>query len=98
MFKSSRIKIIVSIMGSLLVLFAITLGFILFASYREISKTNSEMLERYSVLFYLDSQNGQTAPPEPRSEPKRDNPRLRSVRTTGCPHSTPLLSPTRERC
>ena len=61
-------------MGSLLVLFAITLGFILFASYREISKTNSEMLERYSVLFYLDSQNGQTAPPEPRSEPKRDNP------------------------
>ena len=70
MFKSSRIKIILSIMGSLLVLFALTLGLILFASYRDIRNGNSDKLERYSDLFRLDSQNDQQAPPEPRPEPE----------------------------
>ena len=85
MFKSSRIKIILSIMGSLLVLFAVTLSLILFASYREIRSANSEMLERYSDLFLLDSQSEPPqAPPEPRPETegrsgqkqKKDNPPL----------------------
>lgn len=86
MFKSSRIKIIVSIMGSLLVLFAVTLGLILFASYRDINSGNSEMLERYSDLFRLDSQGEPPqAPPEPISDgqqgpsgqkQKKDNPPL----------------------
>ena len=72
-------------MGSLLVLFAVTLGLILFASYRDINSGNSEMLERYSDLFRLDSQGEPPqAPPEPRSETegqsgqmqKKDNPPL----------------------
>ncbi len=72
-------------MGSLLVLFAVTLGLILFASYREIRSANSEMLERYSDLFLLDSQGEPPqAPPEPRPETegqpgqkqKKDNPPL----------------------
>ena len=72
-------------MGSLLVLFAVTLGLILFASYREIRIENSEMLERYSDLFRLDSQGEPPqAPPEPRPETegqsgqmqKKDNPPL----------------------
>ena len=87
MFKSSRIKIILSIMGSLLVLFALTLGLILFASYRDIRSGNYDKLERYSDLFRPDFQNEQQAPPEPRPEPegqtgqpgqkqKKDNPPL----------------------
>ena len=72
MFKSSRVKIILSIMGSLLILFAITLSVILFASYREIRNNNSEKLERYADLFLLNSQSQDQAPPEPNSESKSE--------------------------
>ncbi|MBR5098123.1 MAG: hypothetical protein IK091_02735, partial [Spirochaetales bacterium] len=72
MFKSSRVKIILSIMGSLLILFAITLSVILLASYREIRNNNSEKLERYADLFLLDSQSQDQAPPEPNSESKSE--------------------------
>ena len=64
MFKSSRVKIILSIMGSLLILFAITLSVILLASYREIRRNNSEKLERYADLYLLESQDPDQAPPE----------------------------------
>ena len=64
MFKSSRVKIIISIMGSLLILFAITLSVILFASYREIKRNNSEKLERYADLYRMESQSPELAPPE----------------------------------
>ena len=47
MFKRSRNKIILAIMGSLVLLFAITLSVILLASYREIRQDNMEMLKRY---------------------------------------------------
>ena len=67
MFKSSRVKIILSIMGSLLILFAITLSVILLASYREIRRNNSEKLERYADLYLLDSQSQDQAPPEQKS-------------------------------
>ncbi len=54
MFNRSRNKIIVSIMGSLILLFAVTLTVIMFASYREIRQQNTEMLERYVELYALE--------------------------------------------
>ena len=50
MFKRSRKKIILAIMGSLILLFAITLSVIMLASYREIRRENMDMLKE--ELFY----------------------------------------------
>ena len=58
MFNRSRKKIILSIMVSLILLFAITLSVIMFASYREIRQQNTEMLERYVELYFLEQQPG----------------------------------------
>ena len=65
MFNRSRRKIILSIMGSLILLFAVTLSVILFASYREVRQQNSEMLERYAELYYLEDQPGGRTDQEP---------------------------------
>ena len=54
MFRRSRRKIILSIMGSLILLFAMTLAVILLASFGEIRHKNVEMLERYVVEYSLD--------------------------------------------
>ncbi len=63
MFDRSRNKIIVSIMGSVILLLAITLAVIMFASYREIRQQNIEMLERYAALYSLEQQpDGQNRP------------------------------------
>lgn len=62
-------------MGSLILLFAITLSVIFFASYREIRQDNYEMLSRYVDLFRLDSQpepKGEE-PKAPESGSKKDN-------------------------
>ena len=56
MFSRSRKKIILSIMLSLILLFAVTLSVIMLASYREIRQRNAEMLERYVELYSLDQQ------------------------------------------
>jgi len=72
MFNRSRKKIILSIMGSLILLFAVTLSVIMFASYREIRQKNSEMLERYVELYSLEQQTGGGDVPE--QAPQRDNP------------------------
>ena len=70
MFNRSRRKIILSIMGSLILLFTITLSVILYASYQEIRQENMDMLERHAELYYLgkepDSQD--TAAPEPQPD------------------------------
>ena len=58
MFKRSRKKIILAIMGSLVLLFAITLSVILLASYREIRQENMAMLKRHVELYYLDGETG----------------------------------------
>ena len=58
MFKRSRKKIILAIMGSLILLFAITLSVILLASYREIRQENMAMLKRHVELYYLDGETG----------------------------------------
>ncbi len=63
MFKRSRRKIILAIMGSLILLFAITLSVILLASYREIRQKNMDMLRRHVELYYLESEAGVPAMP-----------------------------------
>lgn len=54
MFRRSKRKIILSIMGSLILLFAVTLAVILLASFGEIRHKNIEMLERYVAEYSLD--------------------------------------------
>ena len=56
MFNRSRRQIILSIMGSLILLFVVTLSVILLASYREIQQKNADMLERYVALYALENQ------------------------------------------
>lgn len=63
MFRRSRKKIILSIMGSLILLFAITLSVIMLASYREMRQQNTEMLERYIEMYSLDQQPGRQDEP-----------------------------------
>ena len=57
-----------SIMGSLILLFVITLSVIMFASFREIRHKNSEMLERYTDLYYLGQQPEEREEQEPGPE------------------------------
>ncbi len=70
MFKSSRIKIIAAIMAALLLFLLIMAGMIYGSSYRELSKENREMLEKYSSDFDLsqaymeDSGSGFNGQPE----------------------------------
>ena len=54
MFNRSRKKIMFLIMLSLLLLLAVTLSVIMLASFREIRKRDSEMLERYVETYILD--------------------------------------------
>ena len=65
MFKQSRKKIIVSIMGSLILLFVITLTVILFASFREVRQKNLDMLERYVEMYSPDQDPGNQVKPAP---------------------------------
>ena len=51
-------------MGSVVLLFVVTLTVIMFASYREIRQQNSEMLERYVEIYSLDQQPGSQNGPE----------------------------------
>ena len=54
MFNRSRNKIILSIMGSLILLFAVTLSVILFASYRELQKKSADILNDYIEAYSLE--------------------------------------------
>lgn len=72
MFKQSRKKIIISIMGSLIVLLAVTLFVILFASYREIQERNSAMLRDYAEIYSLEPKSDSSDMPEPPM--RRDEP------------------------
>lgn len=54
MFNRSRRKIILSIMGSLVLLFAVTLSVIMLASYREIRKKSADILQDYIDVYSLD--------------------------------------------
>ena len=48
MFKQSRKKIIISIMGSVILLFAMTLFVIFFVSYRNMRARNIDMMSRHT--------------------------------------------------
>ena len=56
MFNRSRKKIILSIMGSLILLFSVTLSVILAASFREVRHRNSKMLEHYVQTYSLEDE------------------------------------------
>ncbi|MCR4708197.1 MAG: HAMP domain-containing histidine kinase, partial [Clostridiales bacterium] len=58
MFNRSRRKIVLSIMASLILLFAVTLSVIMFASYREVRQENMALLGRHVELYYLDGETG----------------------------------------
>ena len=64
MFSRSRKKIILAIMVSLLLLFAVTLSVIVLASYHEMRQRSSEMLERYTELYSRDQQPGPEMVPD----------------------------------
>ncbi len=69
MFKKTRRKIILSIMGALILLFAAALSVIMAASYREMQQKNADMLERYVDLYYLEQQSGDTEGKDPDAGP-----------------------------
>ena len=57
MFKRSRRRIVLTIMGSLLLLFTVTLSVILLESYREIRSDNRELLEEYADMYMLEQED-----------------------------------------
>ncbi len=74
MFNRSRKKIILAIMGSLILLFAVTLSVILLASYSEIRSKNLDMLKRYTEQFEFGRQEDPPydSPPEPKPLPDQN--------------------------
>lgn len=68
MFSKSRKKIILSIMGSLIILFAVTFAVIMFASFSEIRHKNLEMLKGYAEEYSLDHRPSTQAKLEPTLE------------------------------
>ncbi len=68
MFNRSRNKIILSIMISLILLFAVTLFVIMFASWQEIRQKNRDMLERFSETYRLEGEQGNPDEFEPRPD------------------------------
>ncbi|MBR5995557.1 MAG: HAMP domain-containing histidine kinase [Eubacteriaceae bacterium] len=71
MFNRSRKKIILSIMGSLILLFAVTLSVILLASYREIQKKSADFLKDYIERYSLEQESPPAIPDGPGSGPQK---------------------------
>ena len=75
MFRKTRRRIILSIMGSLSLLFIITLSVILLASFRQMQRENNERLNRYSDMYLLERQkNSDDAPPQDRARTPESGP------------------------
>lgn len=74
MFNRSRKKIILAIMGSLILLFAVTLSVILLASYSEIRSKNLDMLKHYAEQYEFARQEElpDDSPPEPKLLPDQN--------------------------
>ena len=68
MFKRSRKKIIISIMGSLVLLFAVTLSVLLIANYREVRRNNQQMLARFVEMYQVDETMPEAEPDRPRPD------------------------------
>ncbi|MGX8682072.1 MAG: histidine kinase dimerization/phospho-acceptor domain-containing protein, partial [Spirochaetales bacterium] len=77
MFKKTRRRIFLSIMGSLSLLFIVTLSVILFASFRQMQRENQDKLKRYSDMYLLESQkNSEDAPSFEPPAPPQDRGRV----------------------
>ncbi len=75
MFNRSRKKIILSIMGSLILLFAVTLSVIMLASYREIRKKSADILNDYIEMHSLEqASDALPAPGDPGPGPRKMDP------------------------
>ena len=61
-------------MASLILLFAVTLSVIMLASYREVRRQNTEMLERYAELYSLEDRPGSLNDQEPIGSKPPDEP------------------------
>ena len=72
MFKRSRKRISLSILGSLVFLFVITLSVILLASYQQIQRKSSEILQDYIERYSLEQEREKAGDLEPRK--LKDNP------------------------
>lgn len=59
MFRKSRKKIVASIMGTLILLLAVTLTVIVLSTYYENRKESEEMLDRYVALYSLENPPGE---------------------------------------
>lgn len=59
MFRKSRMKIVASIMGALILLLAVTLAAIVLSAYYENRKQSLEMLDRYVSLYSPDNPPGE---------------------------------------
>ena len=68
MFRQSRKKIIISIMGAVILLFALTMGVILLTSYRDLRKRDLDLLNQYAASYRL----GQKTGPEDRPGEERE--------------------------
>ena len=64
MFHQSKKKIILSIMGSLILLFTVTMVVIVLASFRDVRHKNLEMLERYVQMYSLEQMIEREKQPE----------------------------------
>lgn len=71
MFSKSRRKIVLAIMGSLILFFAVTLSVILFASFREVRQENMDMLKRHVELYYLEREPGSREEPPAGQPPEK---------------------------
>lgn len=69
MFEKSRRKIILSIMGSLILLFVVTLSVIVLENRREIGHNNQMLLERYADLYALELNPVKEASQQPGRKP-----------------------------
>ena len=72
MFEKSRRKIILSIMGSLILLFVVTLSVIVLENRREIGHNNQMLLERYADLYALELNPVKEASQQPGRKPAVD--------------------------
>jgi len=78
MFRKSRKKIVASIMGTLILLLAVTLAAIVLSEYYENRKQSAEMLERYVALYSLDNPPNEE-PGMPRDPDRQGPPEESSV-------------------
>lgn len=85
MFKKSRKKILLSIMGALVLLFVLTLLVLLLASDQEMRQKNAELLERYVSLYSLEDNPGKT----PEREMLESNPEGTESRDREAKEKTP---------